>query len=67
MEISRKIYQELEKWRIQTNGKKALLIEGARRVEKSTTVEKYAKEHYRSYILIEFNEAPKNIKLLRNR
>ena len=62
MEISRKIYQELEKWRIQTNGKKALLIEGARRVGKSTTVEKFAREHYRSYILIDFNEAPKNIK-----
>ena len=62
MEIKRKIYQQLMRWKTETKGAKALLIEGARRVGKSTIVEKFAREQYRSYILVDFNFAPKNIK-----
>ena len=62
MEIRRKLYQRLLKWKTETRGKRALLIEGARRVGKSTTTEKFAKENYRSYILVDFNNAPKNIR-----
>lgn len=54
----RKITRELKKWKLQSNGKTALLIEGARRVGKSTVVEEFAKNEYRSYILIDFAEAP---------
>ena len=57
----RKITRELKKWKLQSNGKTALLIEGARRVGKSTVVEEFAKNEYRSYILIDFAEAPLDI------
>ena len=62
MDIERKIYQELLKWKQEAQGKKALLIEGARRVGKSTIAEKFGREQYRSYILIDFNKAPKSVK-----
>ena len=62
MEIQRKIYQHLLRWKEETNGKKALLIEGARRVGKSTIAEKFAKEQYKSYILVDFNLASRNVR-----
>ena len=51
MEIKRDIYFMLLKWKDETKGRKTLLIEGARRVGKSTIAEKFAQEQYRSYIL----------------
>ena len=48
------------------NGKSAILIEGARRVGKSTLVEQFAKNEYESYILIDFNEASDEVKSLFN-
>ncbi len=62
MEIKRKIYNSLLSWKANSKGKKSLMIEGARRVGKSTIVEKFAKDNYRSYILIDFNKASKQIK-----
>lgn len=62
MDIERKLYQELLHWKQKTQGKKVLLIEGARRVGKSTIAEKFGREQYRSYLLIDFNKAPKSIK-----
>ncbi len=62
MVIDRKIYQELLKWKQEVQGKRALLIEGARRVGKSTIAEKFGREQYRSYILIDFNKAPKSVR-----
>ena len=62
MEFKRKIYQKLIDWREQSNGKTALLIEGARRVGKSTIAEKFGKDKYKSYILIDFRVASKAIK-----
>ena len=62
MEIQRKIYDRLLNWKNETRGKKALLIEGARRVGKSTSAEKFAREQYKSYILVDFNLAPKAVK-----
>lgn len=55
--IKRKIYNRILQWKQDTNGKKALLIEGARRIGKSTVVEEFAKAEYDSYILIDFNRA----------
>ena len=55
--FKRKIYNKLKKWKSETEGTKALLIEGARRIGKSTIVEEFAKNEYRSYILIDFNLA----------
>ena len=62
MEIKRDIYQKIIEWKNETNGSKALLIEGARRIGKSTVVEEIGKNEYKSYILIDFNKAPKKIK-----
>lgn len=62
MDISRKIYSTISAWKNETNGKKALLIEGARRIGKSTVVEEFARKEYKSYILIDFNKAKKKIK-----
>ena len=64
MDIQRKLYQDLLQWKQEAKGKKALLIEGARRVGKSTIVEKFGREQYRSYILIDFSIAPRGIKAL---
>ena len=43
MEIRRKIYDSLYEWKRTTNGEKALLIEGARRIGKSTVAEEFGK------------------------
>ena len=48
-------------WKIKSNGKTALLIDGARRVGKSFIVEDFARKNYKSYILIDFNEVGREI------
>ncbi len=62
MELQRDIYQKLVTWKNESKGSTALLIEGARRIGKSTIAEKFGREHYRSYIAIDFAVAPKVIK-----
>ncbi|MCH5222593.1 MAG: ATP-binding protein [Muribaculaceae bacterium] len=57
MIFRRKIYQRLLDWKNETRGTKALLIEGARRIGKSTIAEEFARNEYKSYILIDFNKA----------
>lgn len=63
MKLKRKIYEQLLLWKNE-NGKTALLIEGARRVGKSTLVEAFAQKEYKSYILIDFSIASDEIKSL---
>ena len=58
--MKRKIYNDILKWK-ENNGKTALLIEGARRVGKSYIAEQFAKNNYKSYILIDFSKVPKEI------
>ncbi|WP_291529566.1 ATP-binding protein [Bacteroides sp. UBA939] len=55
MLFKRKLYDKLLAWKQQVAGTKALLIEGARRIGKSTLVEEFARNEYRSYLLIDFN------------
>ena len=62
--FKRKLYNRLLEWKRVQNGKTAILIEGARRVGKSTLVEQFAKNEYESYILIDFNEASEEVKSL---
>jgi len=62
--FKRKLYDRLLEWKRSQNGKTAILVEGARRVGKSTLVEQFAKNEYESYILIDFNEASKEVKAL---
>ncbi len=62
--MRRKIYEELKKWKNDGAGKSALLIEGARRVGNSYIVEEFAKNNYKTYILIDFNRADDEVKAL---
>lgn len=62
--MKRKIYNDILKWKNESNGSTALLIDGARRVGKSYIVEEFAKENYKSYILIDFSKAPEEVKSL---
>lgn len=57
MIFKRKIYTRLLEWKEKSKGSRALLIEGARRIGKSTIVEEFAKNEYRSYLLIDFAKA----------
>ena len=54
MILKRKIYDKLLAWKNECKGSKALLIEGARRIGKSTVCEEFAKNEYQSYIIIDF-------------
>lgn len=64
--FKRKIYNQLKYWKETSNGKTALLIEGPRRVGKSTLVEAFAKNEYESYIFIDFYKASPATKNLFN-
>lgn len=59
--LKRKIYDELLDWKRKSDGKTALLIDGARRVGKSYIVEKFAQNEYKSHIMIDFGNAPQDI------
>ena len=51
-------------WKKDSDGKTALLIEGARRIGKLTVAEEFAKNEYESYILIDFSKVSKDIRAL---
>ena len=55
MIFKRKIYDRLLSWKRDMQGSRALLIEGARRIGKSTTVREFAQKEYKSFIFIDFN------------
>lgn len=55
--FKRKIYDRMKEWKNEANGKTALLIEGPRRVGKSTVVKEFAEKEYESYILVDFYRA----------
>jgi len=57
----RKIYERLLEWKKESDGTTAVLIEGARRVGKSTVAEEFGKNEYKSYILIDFSIVSKSI------
>lgn len=61
MIFKRKIYDRLLEWKQRRNGKTALLIEGARRIGKSTVVTEFAKKEYDSYMLIDFSTASREV------
>ena len=54
MVFKRKIYDRFLEWKENWAGKRALLVQGARRIGKSTIVEEFAKNEYETYILINF-------------
>ncbi len=59
--LKRKIYGELLDWKRKSNGQTALLIDGARRVGKSYIAELFARQEYKSHIIIDFGNAPQDI------
>lgn len=61
MVFRRKIYDKLLNWKNEAKGSKAVLIEGARRIGKSTICEEFAKNEYESYILIDFAKKDKTV------
>ena len=62
--FKRKIYNKILKWKNESNGETALMVQGARRIGKSTIVEEFAKNEYSSYIVIDFNRASSVVKSL---
>lgn len=61
MEIKRKIYNKILEWKHSCKGSKALLIEGARRIGKSTIAEEFGKNEYKTFVNIDFNKASRKI------
>ena len=59
--MKRKIYNELVRWKQERQGKTAVMIDGARRIGKSYIAEEFAKNEYKSYILVDFNHADKRL------
>lgn len=64
--FKRKIYDEMLVWKSESAGESALLIEGPRRVGKSTIVRTFAQNEYRSHIIIDFAKASTEEKRLFN-
>jgi hypothetical protein len=64
--FKRKIYERILKWKEASNGNSALLVQGARRIGKSTIVEEFARREYASYILIDFTKCSQEVMNLFN-
>lgn len=62
MMLKRKIYGKLLQWKKECAGTKAVLVEGARRIGKSTVCEEFGKNEYRSYLLIDFAICPNEVR-----
>lgn len=62
--FKRKIYEKIKEWKDDSNGKTALLIEGARRVGKSTIVKEFAENEYLKYIFIDFSIVSNSVREL---
>ena len=61
MIFKRKIYNQLLEWKHRSHGETALLIEGARRVGKSTIVEEFGRREYKSVAVIDFMRPNRNV------
>ncbi len=59
--LKRKLYDSLLKWKNESKGETALLIDGARRIGKSFLCEEFGKNEYKSYLLIDFGNVAKEI------
>ena len=59
--LKRKIYDDLLAWKKRSKGAAALMIDGARRVGKSFLCEQFARNEYKSHIIIDFGNAPNDV------
>ena len=62
MVFKRKIYDKLLEWKQLSAGTSAVLLEGARRIGKSTIVQEFAKAEYDDYLLLDFAKENKDVK-----
>ncbi len=62
MIFKRKVYNKLLDWKEMSAGASAVLLEGARRIGKSTIVEEFAKQEYDDYMILDFAKESKDIK-----
>lgn len=60
--MKRKIYKQLQDWKETSQGTSAIIIEGACRIGKSFIVEEFARNEYNDYLLINFRQAPAEVK-----
>ena len=61
MYFKRKAYNRLIEWKEKYADRYAVILEGARRVGKSTIAKQFAENEYRSYILIDFSTVSKEV------
>ncbi len=60
--MKRKIYEKMLAWKASSNGKSALMLDGARRVGKSYIAQEFARNEYESHLLIDFAKASRDVK-----
>ena len=60
--LSRKTYDKLKEWKCRSNGRTAVMIDGARRVGKTCLVEEFVKREYRTAIVVDFSKVGEQIK-----
>ena len=62
MVFKRKVYDKLLEWKELSAGESAVMLEGARRIGKSTIVEEFAKSEYDDYLLLDFAKESVDVK-----
>ena len=62
MYFKRKAYDRLLEWKAKYSDKYAALLEGVKRVGKSTIAESFGQNEYKSYLLIDFSKTTDNIR-----
>ena len=66
--FKRKAYDKLKEWKLRSNGKTAVMVDGARRVGKTCLVEEFVRREYRTAIVVDFSKADEQVKsTIRNR
>ena len=63
--FERKVYSQLLSWKDKLAGKYALLVEGARRVGKTSVIRRFIEAEYENYIYIDFSSKEKKIRDVR--
>ena len=64
MIFKRKIYDKLLEWKELSAGSSAILLEGARRIGKTTIVEEFAKNEYDDYMILDFARESEDIRII---
>ena len=60
--MKRKIYNKMLEWKQVSDGKTAVMLDGARRVGKSWIAEEFARNEYDAYLLIDFAKVSPKVK-----